>query len=168
MSRDQPTIRALTARDWPTVRAIYDEGISTRNATFQTEPPDWNGWDAGHLKPCRLVAVEDGQVVGWAALSRVSSRRVYAGVAEVSVYVAAQARGRGIGLRLLTSLIEESERNRFWTLQAGIFPENQASIALHERCGFRLVGRREKLGQMDGRWRDILLLERRSAIVGIE
>lgn len=158
-------LRPLVADDWPVVRAIYDEGIATGNATFQTESPEWAEWDAGHLPECRLVACEDDRVVAWAALSRVSTRPVYAGVAEVSVYVADAARGRGIGRHILTAIVDESERHNFWTLQAGVFPENGASIALHERCGFRIVGRRERMGQMHGRWRDILLLERRSAVI---
>ena len=169
------TIRAMTPADWPAVRAIYEEGIATGNATFQSAAPAWEAWDAGHRGECRLVAVDAGHVAvdaghvaGWAALSGVSSRCVYAGVAEVSVYIAASARGRGIGRRLLEELVLESEREGFWTLQAGIFPENEASVALHRRCGFRVVGLRERLGQMNGRWRDVLLLERRSAAVGVE
>jgi phosphinothricin acetyltransferase len=158
----------MAAADWPAVRAIYEQGIATGDATFQLAAPAWEAWDAGHLEECRLVAVGGGAVIGWAALSRISSRPVYAGVAEVSVYVAAAARGRGAGRLLLAELVGESERNGIWTLQAGIFPENQASLVLHERAGFRLVGRREKLGQMQGRWRDVLLLERRSAIAGVD
>jgi L-amino acid N-acyltransferase YncA/uncharacterized protein (DUF952 family) len=158
----------MTPPDWPAVRAIYEEGIATGDATFQTEAPSWDEWDAGHLPECRLVSLDDADtIVGWAALSRVSSRCVYAGVAEVSVYVAASARGTGIGRPLLEALVAASERRGLWTLQAGIFPENVASLTLHERCGFRVVGRREKLGQMRGRWRDVLLLERRSASVGV-
>ena len=159
-------LRNMSPTDWPTVRAIYEEGIATGHATFQPEAPTWEEWHAGHLPGCRLIAERTGHVVGWAALSGVSSRCVYAGVAEVSIYVAAQARGGGIGRRLLEALAAESERAGIWTLQAGIFPENLPSIAVHERCGFRVVGRREKLGQMDGRWRDVLLLERRSPSVG--
>jgi phosphinothricin acetyltransferase len=153
--------------DWPAVRAIYEEGIATGNATFETQVPAWEDWDANHLQDCRLVARKDGQVVGWGALSPVSGRCVYAGVAEVSVYVAAAARGQGIGKRLLQALIEVSERRGIWTLQAGIFPENEASIALHERCGFRKVGTRARLGQLRGVWRDVVLLERRSETVGV-
>lgn len=160
------TVRALRPADWPAVRAIYEEGIATGNATFQPEAPAWEDWDAGHLPECRLVSVDGEQVTGWAALSRVSSRCVYAGVAEVSVYVAANRRGQHIGRRLLEALVAQSEQRGLWTLQAGIFPENLASIAVHERCGFRVVGVREKLGEMNGRWRDVLLLERRSAAVG--
>ena len=153
--------------DWPAVRDIYSEGLATGNATFETETPEWAKWDSGHLQHCRLVARDRQLLLGWAALSPVSSRRVYSGVAEVSVYVAAEARGRGVGKMLLQSLIEQSERRAIWTLQAGIFPENVASIALHKSCGFREVGLRQKLGQRDGVWRDVLLLERRSSIVGV-
>ena len=158
----------MTAADWPVVRAIYEEGVATGHATFETSAPAWDAWDAGHLKSCRLVAVDDDRVIGWAALSPVSGRCVYAGVADESVYVAAVARGRGVGGRLLQALIAESERHGIWTLQAGIFPENKASVAAHERAGFRIVGRREKIGEMNGVWRDVLLLEKRSATVGIQ
>jgi L-amino acid N-acyltransferase YncA len=158
--------RSLTAEDWPAVKAIYEEGIASGDATFERAAPPWPDWDAAHLSGCRLVAIGGGGlVVGWAALSPVSSRCVYAGVAEVSVYVALNARGRGIGTQLLTALVERSEAHGLWTLQAGVFPENVASVTLHERCGFRVVGRRDRLGQMDSRWRDVLLLERRSARV---
>jgi phosphinothricin acetyltransferase len=159
--------------DWPAVRAIYEEGIATGNATFETAVPEWPGWDAKHLPHSRLVAqahlsVPDGprgkEILGWAALSPASSRPVYRGVAEVSINVAERARGRGIGRALLDALTAQSERNGIWTLQAGIFPENTSSIELHRRAGFRLVGRRERIGQMpDGTWRDTILLERRSA-----
>jgi L-amino acid N-acyltransferase YncA len=161
-------IRPLTEKDWEAVSAIYTEGIATGNATFEREAPSWDAWDAGHLRECRLVATQDAQVIGWAALSSVSSRCVYAGVAEVSVYIAASARGQGVGRRLLDELIAASERAGYWTLQAGIFPENVASIELHKRCGFRVIGTRERLGEMKGRWRDVVELERRSAVVGIE
>jgi phosphinothricin acetyltransferase len=150
------------------VRAIYEEGIATGDATFEQDPPSSEAWDQSHLAACRLVAEQAGRVVGWAALSRVSDRCVYGGVAEVSVYVAAGARGQGIGRALLQALVEESERQGLWTLQAGVFPENLASVRIHERCGFRVVGRREKLGRMRDRWRDVLLLERRSAHVGVD
>jgi L-amino acid N-acyltransferase YncA len=159
-------IAAMTATDWPAVRAIYLEGIATANATLETSAPEWEKWDAEHLASPRLVARLNGNVIGWAALSAVSSRCVYAGVAEVSVYVAAAARGGGVGLRLLSELVKASEQADIWTLQAGIFPENHASIRLHERCGFRVVGRRERLGQLKGIWRDVLLLERRSRVAG--
>lgn len=159
------TIRAMRADDWAAVRTIYQEGIATGNATFEADAPSWDAWDKAHLGDCRFVATEEEQILGWAALSPVSGRCVYAGVAEVSVYVAAAVRGRGIGRQLLEALVTESERHVLWTLQAGIFPENASSLAIHARCGFRVVGRREKLGQMNGIWRDILLLERRSATV---
>ncbi|MGE5102350.1 MAG: N-acetyltransferase family protein [Deltaproteobacteria bacterium] len=161
-------IDAMTPDDWPAVRDIYQAGIATGEATFQTEAPAWDAWDAGHLKTCRLVARDDeGKVVGWAALGPVSSRPVYAGVAEVSVYIAAGARGRGLGRQLLTALIDASERDGRWSLQASIFPENEASVRLHQRCGFRVVGRRERIACHYGRWRDTLWLERRSAVVGV-
>ncbi len=157
-------IRSMTAGDWPDVRRIYEEGIATGDATFQTEAPSWESWDAAHLATCRLVAVDtNASVTGWAALSAVSARPVYEGVVEVSVYVAAEARGHGIGRELLEALIAAAEKDGRWTLQAGIFPENTASVALHERCGFRIVGRRERLGRMRGAWRDVLLMERRSS-----
>jgi L-amino acid N-acyltransferase YncA len=156
-------VRELRPADWPAVAAIYREGIETRNATFETEVPSWEAWDEAHLAEHRLVAEVDGVVVGWAALSAVSERCVYAGVAEVSLYVGAAVRGRGIGRELLTRLIETAERGGIWTIQAGIFPENDASLALHRACGFRDVGRRERIGQLEGVWRDVLLLERRSA-----
>jgi phosphinothricin acetyltransferase len=158
----------MTAADWPRVREIYAEGIATGHATFQTAPPAWEEWDAGHLGAPRLVALLGGEVAGWAALSPVSRRPVYAGVVEVSVYVADAARGRGLGRLLLGELVHASEAAGIWTLQAGIFPENTASLALHERCGFRRVGLREQLGAMQGRWRDVLLMERRSRTVGAE
>ncbi|HEX8162611.1 MAG TPA: GNAT family N-acetyltransferase [Pyrinomonadaceae bacterium] len=160
------TVEEMRAGDWGRVRAIYLEGIATGDATFETGAPEFGAWDAAHLSSCRLVAREGGEVVGWAALSPVSSRCVYGGVAEVSVYVAASARGRGVGHTLLAALVEASERNDLWTLQAGVLAENAASIRLHERCGFRVVGRRERLGKLKGVWRDVVLLERRSAVVG--
>jgi phosphinothricin acetyltransferase len=159
-------LRPLTPADWPAVARIYAEGIATGDATFETAPPEWAEWDAGHLAAGRLVAEgPEGEVLGWAAMSPVSGRCVYAGVAEVSVYVAAAAWGRGLGRALLAALVAASEEAGIWTLQAGIFPENAASVALHQGQGFRLVGRRERIGQMGGRWRDVLLLERRSAAV---
>lgn len=156
----------MRPEDWPAVRAIYLEGIATENATFEQTAPEWEKWDAGHLRPARIVVRSGEDVLGWAALSGVSSRCVYAGVAEVSIYVAATARGRGVGQKLMARLIADSEAEGIWTLQAGIFPENVASIALHERAGFRIVGKRERLGQMNGRWRDVVLMERRSAVIG--
>ncbi len=160
-------IRPMTAEDWPQVREIYLEGMATANATFETEAPDWQLWDARHVSKCRLLAALDGQPAGWAALSPVSSRRVYAGVAEVSVYISASARGRGVGKALLAALIRESEQYGFWTLQAGIFPENSASLALHQSLGFRRVGIRERIGRLGQRWRDVILMERRSPVVGV-
>jgi phosphinothricin acetyltransferase len=165
-SDNEMTIRAMVPEDWPAVRAIYQEGIATGDSTFQPQPPEWEQWDAGHLNSCRLVATVSQHVVGWAALSPVSSRSVYAGVAEVSLYVATDARGRGFGTELLGALIQQSEQDGLWTLQAGIFPENIGSLGIHQRCGFRVVGTRERIGQMNGRWRDVLLLERRSATAG--
>lgn len=154
--------------DWPGVRAIYLESIATGNATFETEAPQWESWDAAHLTACRLVAEDAGGVlVGFAALSPVSRRQVYAGVAEVSVYVSGAARGAGVGGALLRELIGASEAAGFWTLQAGIFPENLASLRLHQKCGFRVLGVRERVGCLGGRWRDVVLLERRSATTGV-
>jgi L-amino acid N-acyltransferase YncA len=158
-------LEEMTPADWPAVRAIYEEGIATGNATFDTAPPGWPAWDRGHLAEHRLVARRDGAVVGWAALSPVSDRCAYAGVAEVSVYVAAAAAGQGVGRALLTELVRRAEAAGIWTVQAGVFPENTASLALHHRCGFRTVGVRERLGQLDGTWRDVVLLERRSPLV---
>jgi L-amino acid N-acyltransferase YncA len=152
--------------DWEQVRSIFLEGIATGDATFETDAPPWGKWDASHLPYCRLVARSGDAVMGWAALSPVSSRCVYGGVAEVSVYIGKKYRGLGLGRDLLTALIADSEENGLWTLQAGVFPENKSSIDLHKRCGFREVGRRERIGRMDGRWRDTVLLERRSATVG--
>ena len=160
-------IDKMQGTDWEQVRSIYLEGIAAGHATFETSAPAWEKWDADHLRGHRLVARQDGAVIGWAALSPVSGRRAYAGVAEVSIYVAENGRGRGVGRALLTALVEGSEEGGIWTLQAGVFPENGASIKLHARCGFREVGRREKLGKMAGVWRDVLLLERRSKAVGV-
>jgi phosphinothricin acetyltransferase len=161
-------IASMGPADWQRVREIYLDGIATGHATFETSAPSWELWDTAHLVFARLVARREKEVVGWAALSPVSNRCAYGGVAEVSVYVSSARRGAGIGKRLLVSLIEESERNGIWTLQAGIFPENMGSIALHVACGFREVGRRERVGKLKGVWRDTILLERRSQIVGID
>ena len=155
-------VEAMQSEDWSAVRAIYEAGIATRNATFETAAPEWAAWDANHLPNCRFVAREAGHVIGWAVLSPVSRRAVYAGVAEVSVYVAESARGRGVGRMLLQALVEASEEAGIWTLQGGIFPENEASLALHKACGFRVVGRRERIAQVHGTWRDTILVERRS------
>jgi L-amino acid N-acyltransferase YncA len=160
-------ITFMQPHDWPAVCKIYGEGIATGNATFETELPSWEKWDSGHCKDCRLIAREQDQVVGWAALSPVSARRVYSGVAEVSVYVAAASRGGGIGKALLSRLVNESELHGFWTLQAGIFRENVASIALHKSAGFREVGVRQRIGKLGDRWRDVLLLECRSPNVAV-
>jgi L-amino acid N-acyltransferase YncA len=165
---DNVIIRQVEAADWDHVRAIYLEGIATGNATFETDAPTWEGWDSGHLEFARLVAVCKKELCGWAALSPVSKRSAYAGVAEVSVYVGEKFRNQGIGLRLLQALICESEQNGIWTLQASVFPENQATIALHKRCGFREVGSRERIGKLNGVWRDTMLLERRSKTVGVD
>jgi L-amino acid N-acyltransferase YncA/2-polyprenyl-3-methyl-5-hydroxy-6-metoxy-1,4-benzoquinol methylase len=157
------TTRAMTADDWPAVRTIYEAGIATGNATFETGPPSWDDWDRQHLDRHRVIATtDDGTVVGWAALSPVSDRCAYSGVAESSVYVADTQQGRGVGTSLLDALIHSAERDGHWTIQTGILPENTASLALHERLGFRIVGRRERLGQLNGTWRDVYLLERRS------
>lgn len=160
-------VDSMEPSDWPRVRAIYEEGIRTGHATFETTVPAWEAWDASHLGAPRLVARDGDGVLGWAALTPVSDRCAYGGVAEVSVYVAEDVRGRGVGRRLLDALVAASEEVGIWTLQAGMFPENRASLALHEAAGFRVVGTRERLGKLDGRWRDVLLLERRSDRVGV-
>jgi phosphinothricin acetyltransferase len=159
-------IISMLPRHLNEVLKIYEEGIATGNATFQNAVPSGEEWDKTHIGNCRLVAIENNRISGWAALTAVSGRCVYAGVAEVSIYVAAAARGKGLGKKLLQALIKESESNNYWTLQAGIFPENKASIRIHEECGFRIIGSRERIGQMNGVWRDTLLLERRSKIIG--
>lgn len=161
-------IRLLTLEDWPSLRAIYLEGIATRLATFETSAPTWDKWDSSHLSFARLAATPEngGRLAGWAALSPVSTRLVYSGVAEVSVYVGAEFQGMGVGRALLERLIVESEENGIWTLQASVFPENDSSLALHRSCGFREVGIRERIGKLDGAWRDTVLLERRSRRVG--
>ncbi len=177
---DYPII-PMSREMWPAVREIYREGIASGNATFETEVPDWERWNASHRQDCRLVALapieadldeppvpqKNPRVLGWAALSPVSSRHVYQGVAEVSVYVAASARGHGVGRALLQALVQESETHGIWTLQAGIFPENAASLALHKSCGFRKVGVRKRIGKFGDRWRDVVLVERRSTTVGL-
>ena len=160
-------VEPMKPGDWEDVRRIYAEGIATGNATMETEPPPREAWDSAHRKDCRLVARGPDGTLGWAALSPVSERCAYGGVAEVSVYVAAAARGRGVGRTLLEELVRASEEARIWTLQAGIFPENTASLAIHQACGFRVVGVREKFGRLAGAWRDVALLERRSARVGV-
>jgi len=156
----------MTAGDWDQVRAIYEEGIRSGNATFETSAPDWEQWDKVHLPFCRLVARSQGAVAGWAALSPVSARKAYAGVAEASIYVSEKAQGKGIGTALQEELTRQSEAHGIWTLQGVVFAENTASLALLKKAGFREVGRRERIGQLDGRWRDTILLERRSTTVG--
>ena len=155
-------IDQMRVSDWEQVRAIYLEGIRSGHSTFETEAPSWEKWDEGHLSIARLVMRDGETVLGWAALSPVSKRHVYRGVAEVTVYVSENAQGRGIGRALLEALIDESEKNGIWMLQASIFPENTASVQLHLRCGFREVGRRERIAMLNGVWRDTLLFERRS------
>lgn len=156
-------IREMNSGDWPAVRSIYVAGIATGEATFETEVPEWDAWDASHSPDLRFVAIDGGTVAGWVAASRVSDRDCYAGVIEDSVYVDPVRRGRGIGRLLLSRLVEAAESSGRWTIQAGVFPENTASIALHVACGFRIVGRRERLAELNGRWRDVFLLERRRA-----
>lgn len=160
-------LQTMTENDWTSVLKIYKEGLATGNATFQQDVPTYLEWDNGHLKNCRIVALFKNKTVGWAALSAVSGRCVYAGVAEVSVYVSHEFRGHKIGKQLLKKLIIESEKEKLWTLQAGIFPENIPSIKIHEQLGFRKVGYRERIGQMNGIWRDTFLLEKRSELAGI-
>ena len=163
---DGPRIRELRTDDWPAVRAIYQAGIATGNATFETEAPAWEEWDTAHLPGARLVAEEDGGVVGWAALSPVSARCVYEGVAEDSVYVAPGVQRRGVGRKLLEELVARAEAAGIWTIQTSIFPENEASLALHRRCGFRVVGVRERIPRLYGIWRDTVVMERRSRVAG--
>ncbi|UCC82741.1 MAG: N-acetyltransferase [Gemmatimonadota bacterium] len=159
----------LQREHWEDVRRIHAEGIETGMATFETEPAsDWERWSEEHLEYCRLAAILEDRVVGWAALSPVSDRCVYGGVAEISIYIAADARGMGVGSELMQRLVDESEEHGVWTLQAGIFPENEPSITLHEKHGFRVVGRRERLGKLKGSWQDVLLLERRSERIGVD
>ncbi len=160
-------IKSLEVHHWNEVKRIYEEGIATRNATFESSAPSWELWNEAHLKQSRFVVVDEEIVTGWAALTPVSDRCVYAGVAEISVYVSESYRGMKIGNMLLQQLIESSEKEGIWTLQAGIFPENKASIALHKRNGFQLIGTRQKIGKMGNVWRDTLLLERRSKTVGV-
>lgn len=161
----------MTAADGPDVIRIYAAGIATGHATFETEPPDWSTWDVGHLGACRLIIERDGAVAGWAALAATSSRPVYRGVAEHSIYIDADFRGQGAGDCLMAELVARSERDGFWTLRAGVFPENAASLALHARHGFDVLGTRKRIGLMTfgpmaGEWRDVVIMERRSAVVG--
>jgi len=164
----EPVISEMQPGDWEAVRTIYAEGIATRQATFEIEVPSWPDWDASHLRFARLVARQGEIVIGWAALSPVSRRKAYAGVAEVSVYVSQDHRGTGIGRQLLDALIAQSEKHGIWSLQAVTFPENAGSVALHRRCGFREVGRRERIATLDGGWRDTVLMERRSQQIGMD
>jgi L-amino acid N-acyltransferase YncA len=166
-------IRQLAAGDWPAVERIYREGIATGHATFEAQPPSWEEFDNAKVETPRLVAVEDGTVVGWAAASHVSSRRAYQGVVEHSVYVSADARGSGVGAALLGAFLDAAEAAGFWTVQSGVFPENEASLALHHRFGFRDVGTRERVGRMTygpyaGTWRDVVMIERRSRVAGVD
>jgi len=161
-------IRALQKPDFPAVQAIYQQGIETGDATFETGVKNWSLWDQNTAQAGRLVVVEDGSVLAWACLSDVASRCVYRGVAETSVYIDASARGQGLGLILLNALVEASEKAGYWTLQARIFPENAASIVIHQRAGFESLGLHKKLGKLNGIWRDVQLLERRSPVVGLD
>lgn len=160
-------VRQMTSDDWAKVSHIYAEGITTGFATFEQDVPDYDQWDQAHIRSCRLVAEEEGIIHGWAALSPVSSRCVYGGVAEVSVYVGTKSRGKGVGKLLLEELISQSENAGFWTIQSGIFPENEASISLHKKVGFRYIGKRERVGKLHGVWKDNLLFEKRSENIGI-
>lgn len=161
-------VRTMKASDWEDVSRIYLEGIATGFATFETQAPTYEHWDNAHTKECRLVAEIDGEILGWATLSPVSGRCVYGGVGEVSVYIADKSRGKGVGKLLMQHLIEASEKAGFWTIQSGIFPENTASLKLHEKAGFRYIGKREHVGKIHGVWKDNLLFERRSSKVGID
>lgn len=161
------SIDNILDKDAEQVLAIFQEGIDTKNATFETKTPTWEIWSRDHISSCRLVARVGDQVIGWAALSPTSPREAYAGVAEVSIYLRLDSVGRGMGSQLLGAIIEESEKYGFWTLKSGIFPENKSSIALHEKFGFRVLGTQERVGQLDGIWRDVVQMERRSEVVGI-
>lgn len=167
MGTKELVIRNLDVRDWKPVSEIYRQGIETKNATFEKSVPSWVEWMKKYLLSCSLVGELHKEVVGWAAISEVSARGVYKGVAEVSVYVASAHWNTGIGKELLFALIDESERRGIWTLQAVIFPENTQSIKLHKSCGFKKVGTRKRIGFMDGRWRDTVLFERRSKVIGV-
>lgn len=161
-------IRDMKPSDWEEVARIYLEGIATGFATFETKAPTYENWDKAHTKECRLIAENDGETMGWAALSPVSSRCVYGGVGEVSVYISDKSRGKGVGKLLMRHLIDKSENAGFWTIQSGIFPENMGSIKLHEKMGFRYIGKRERVGKIHGVWKDNLLFEKRSSKVGID
>jgi L-amino acid N-acyltransferase YncA len=166
-------IEPMRPEDWEQVRVIYEQGIATENATFEPLVPEWEKWDSAHVPAPRLVVRVNGQIAAWATLSRVSARKVYSGIAELSIYVGEKFRGKGIGDALLAALVEASEKAGFWTLQGGIFPENVVSIELHKKHGFRVLGIREKVGKMAfgelrGKWRDVVLMERRSKVTGID
>ncbi|PWL39541.1 N-acetyltransferase [Flagellimonas aquimarina] len=161
-------VREMKVSDWEKVSQIYAEGIATGFATFEQTVPSFESWNEAHVEQCRLVAEKDGEIHGWAALSPVSSRCVYGGVGEVSVYIGEASRGMGVGKLLLEQLISESEKAGFWTIQSGIFPENEASIYLHKKVGFRFIGRREQVGKIHGNWKDNLLFEKRSKTIGTE
>lgn len=167
MKRVDIVITKMLPDHWNAVADIYKQGIATGMATFEKDVPSWDTWNANHIQTCRFIARSGDEVIGWAALSAVSSRCVYGGVAEVSVYVSASHRGRGIGEMLLRELIDQSEKSGYWTLQSGIFPENMKSIGLHQKTGFRIIGFREKIGQLDGLWKDNVLMERRSKKEGL-
>ncbi|AWX44892.1 Phosphinothricin acetyltransferase [Flagellimonas maritima] len=156
----------MKASDWKQVSQIYEQGIATGLATFEQQIPSYESWDNAHVKECRIIAISSAKILGWAALSPVSSRCVYGGVGEVSVYVASNSKGKGVGRLLLEQLISESETAGFWTLQSGIFPDNESSIALHKKTGFRYIGKRERIGKINGEWKDNLLFEKRSEVVG--
>lgn len=158
----------ITEEDFPEVQEIYAQGIQTGNATFETTLPDWQKWDSSHLKQARIAVVFENRIIGWGALSRVSDRCVYEGVAEISVYIHTDFQGRGIGTLIMKQLIEESERAGIWSLMSGVFPENEVSIHIHLKEGFRIVGTREKIAKLHGVWRDTVLLQRRSTRVGID
>lgn len=159
-------IRPMLAEDWEAVATIYEDGIATGYATFETKVPSFMAWDNTHMKSCRFIAVENDVILGWVALSPVSSRCVYEGVAEVSIYISKDHRGKGVGKKLMKHLITESEKEGIWTLQSGIFPTNKGSIHLHEKLGFRKIGKRERIGRLKGQWIDNILYERRSYVVG--
>lgn len=161
-------VREMYPKDSKKILEIYGMGLITRNATFETNIPTWEEWNSKHLKHSRFVYIENEEVLGWIALSPVSSRKVYSGVAEISVYVDTKFSGRGIGSKLMEEAISSSELNGIWTLHASVFPENQATVRLHKNYGFRMIGTREKIAQLDGIWRDTILLERRSKRIGIE
>ena len=161
-------LRPMLPEDWPSVSKIYADGMATGYATFENQPPSYEAWNSSHIANCRIVAFEKDQCLGWAALSPVSSRCVYGGVGEVSIYISKEARGKGVGSVLMQALIAQSEENGIWTLQSGVFPENIGSIKLHEKMGFRCIGKRERIGKRDGVWKDNVLFERRSKVVGID